>query len=250
MTGAGGKVIASMRADRVRRAARLKRLRAGRRAGRSISWVANQAEVVVGGRRRPVGSTCDGARRRPPTSRRSSTGPVLGGTDSTTRRRRPRPGAAGRLAQLGRGVRGGHQRGVLRLSSPSSLGHERRRRRAPEPAGRVQLRERGRRSGQVDRRVTGPPASAPAFLRPRGRPGAVAGRGVHELVERLADALAEHVGVGQQVAVGGDAVEHAAVVRRHADRQRRGRAAAGARGRSRPSARRRRRAGTAARARW
>ena len=47
-----------------------------------------------------------------------------------------------------------------------------------------------------------------------------AGGGVEQLVERLGHALAEQVGVGQQVAVGGDAVEHAAVVRRHADRQR------------------------------
>ncbi len=61
---------------------------------------------------------------------------------------------------------------------------------------------------------------AGGFLRPREAPLPPAGGRVEQLVERLGDAGAEQVRVGQPVAVGGDAVEHLAVVRRHGDRQR------------------------------
>ena len=52
-----------------------------------------------------------------------------------------------------------------------------------------------------------------------GHPGPGVTDRVEQLVERLVETGREHVGVRNQVAVGGDAVEDRAVVRRHADRQ-------------------------------
>ena len=71
-------------------------------------------------------------------------------------------------------------------------------------------RSAGRRRGSltVGRRLRAASRRA-AFLRPRGARGRPPVAVSTQLVERLAQALAEQVGVGQQVAVGGDAVEDA-----------------------------------------